>query len=181
MVGMRRAWLLATLCLAWACARPSTPEEVVRAYFASLGRDPLRCGSLVTGSFQRSNGFHFAIAATGVDAGQGAASTRAEAEALWLATQTKTGFEARAARLAIAPLAATRSADAATVSVRVDAPGAPSFVQRFDLARGADGRWRIDRIVQEGVEPGNLADAFVAAPSEALRQRLAQSLGVHAD
>lgn len=100
---------------------------------------------------------------------------------MWLATQIKPGFRERAGRLAPMVFAERVDERSAELTVRVSPPQAPAFVQRFSLSRDAGGRWWIDRIEQEGVERRNLADAFVAAPSEALRRRLAEALGVPAD
>jgi len=184
--------------LAGACARPATPERVVRLYFESLGRDPIRSGALVSESFHTRHGLRYSTSAQSADWDRRARSarqdahaetrqsgpaarSRSEAEALWLATQIKETFAERAALLSISPLSAHENGDAAEVAVRVASPESPPFVQRFFLSRGGDGRWRIDHIEQEGVDERSLADAFVAAPSEALRRRLAAALGVPAD
>ncbi len=194
--GMRH--LAAVLLLAVSCARERTPDDVVRLYFASIGRDPVRSGALVTEGFQMRHGMRYSTSAQAADwdrrvrsaqpgmrmqerqAGP-AARSRSEAEAMWLATQIKEGFTDRAARLSISPLAQTLNDDTAEVAVRIASPESPPFVQRFFLSSGTDGRWRIDRIEQEGVGERSLADAFVAAPSEALRRRLAAALGVPAE
>jgi hypothetical protein len=193
---MLAALLLALL--AGACARESTPEQVVRLYFESLGRDPLRAGALVSEQFHARHGLRHATTAQ-VAAwsrrlrGEALAATseprpsdpairsRAEAELVWLATQIKEGFSERAALLSTSLLSAHQDGDSAEVAVRVTSPESSPFVQRFFLSRGEGGRWRIDRIEQEGVGERSLADAFVAAPSEALRRRLAAALGVPAD
>jgi hypothetical protein len=102
-----------------------------------------------------------------------------DAEIAWLATQTKPAFRELAAALRAMPLEERIAGDQAEVTVRVLAPRTPSFVQRFTLSRdSATACWQIDRIDQEAVDEQNLAVAFVAAPSEALRRRLAAALAV---
>jgi len=184
--------------LAGACVRQQTPEHVVALYFESLGHDPLRAGALLSEQFHTRHGLRHAtsaqvaawnrrlrgespVATSETRASAPAARSRAEAELIWLATQIKEGFSERAAQLSVSPLSAHQDATSAEVTVRVSAPGMPSFVQRFWLSRGGDARWRIDRIEQEGVDERSLPDSFVAAPSEALRRRLAAALGVPAD
>lgn len=198
MSGAARRRLVLAALLVGACAQPATPERVVDLYFESLGRDPLRAGAVVSADFQSRHGLHHATTAEfaalskrrreGRPGAEGAAareepaaSTRAEAELIWLAVQIKEGFADRAARLSISPLSVRENGDTAEVAVRIASPESPPFVQRFFLSRGTDGRWRIDRIEQEGIGERSLADAFVAAPSEALRRRLAAALGVPAD
>ena len=199
-LGLRpaAAVLLLLALLAGACVRQRTPEQAVALYFESLGRDPLRAGSLLSEQFHTRHGLRHATdaqiaawsrllrgkspaATSEVRASAPAAPSRAEAELIWLATQIKEGFSERAAGLSVSPLSAHEDATSAEVAVRVAAPGVPPFVQRFWLSRGGDARWRIDRIEQEGVDEHSLPDAFVAAPSEMLRQRLAAALGVPAD
>jgi len=192
------AVLLLLALLTAACVRQRTPEQVVALYFESLGRDPLRAGSLLSEQFHTRHGLRHAtsaqlaawsrrlrgeapLATSEVRVSAPAAPSRAEAELIWLATQIKEGFSERAAQLSVSPLSAHQDATSAEVMVRIAAPGVPPFVQRFWLSRGGDARWRIDRIEQEGVDERSLPDAFVAAPSEALRQRLAAALGVPAD
>ena len=187
---------LVLAALAAGCARERTPDEVVRLYFASLGRDPIRGASLVTEPFQLRHGLRHATTAQAADWARrvrggapaatappsaSAARSRAEGELMWLATQIKEGYAEQAARLVVTPLASREEGGEAEIAVRVASPGAPGFVQRFFLARGPEASWRIDRIDQEGVTDASLADAFVAAPSEAMRRRLAAALGVPAD
>jgi len=192
------AVLLLLALLAGACVRPATPERVVSVYFKSLGSDPIRSGALLSASFHTRHGLRYSTSAQfadwdrrvrsgGPDARMEtrqsgpAARSRSEAEAMWLATQMKQGFAERAALLSISPLSVHENGDTAEVAVRVSSPESPPFVQRFWLSRGGDARWRIDRIEQEEVDERSLPDAFVAAPSEALRRRLAAALGVPAD
>lgn len=180
------------------CARERAPDDVVRLYFASIGRDPIRAASLLTESFQLRHGLRHATSVQVADwkrrvhAGEHASSvsqraagsvarTRSEAEALWFATQIKDGYAQQAARLSVTPISTHTQDATAEVAVRISSPGVPSFVQRFFLARGPDARWRIDRIEQEGVTDASVADAFVAAPTDAMRRRLAAVLGVPAD
>ncbi len=174
MVGVRAAAALVALALL-ACGVAPEPERVVALYFETLGRDPLRAGSLVSGELQAAHGLRH-VGSTRAVEGRG----RADSELVWLATQAKPVFAERAAKLSVSPLSVREAGGVAEVSVQVSSPGAPPFVQRFHLSRDVEGRWRIDRIDQDGVDGGNLADAFVAAPTEALRQRLAAALGVPA-
>lgn len=196
---LARACALVVLVLAPftnGCSHERTPGEVVQRYFASLGRDPIRAASLVTGSFQIRHGLRHATgaqvrswtrrlrdgtsASPAAPSGQ-AARTRAEGEILWLATQIKEGYAERAARLIVTPLSSREGSAEAEIAVRIASPGAPAFVQRFFLVRASNGGWQIDRIDQEGVMDASLADAFVASPTDATRRRLAAVLGVPAD
>lgn len=171
---MRAVIVVAALALA-ACGGAPPPDRVVSRYFETLGRDPLRAGSLVSGELQAAHGLRHVGSTRPVD-GRG----RADSELVWLATQAKPVFAERAAMLSVSTSSVQEEGDVAEISVRVASPGAPPFVQRFFLSRDGTGRWRIDRIEQEGVTEANLADAFVAAPTEVLRQRLAAALGVSA-
>jgi len=179
------------------CRAPATPTQTVVAYFRTLGRDPIRSADLLSDAFQMRHGLHMGTSAemrdwerrfrspgAPVEAREQGDSPRSlhHAEIAWLATQTKPAFRELAAALRAIPLEERIAGDQAVVTVRVLAPRAPSFVQRFVLSRdSAIARWQIDRIDQEEVEAQNLAVAFVAAPSEDLRRRLAAALGVPVD
>jgi len=193
-----RALLVLGLSLLGACGRERSAEDTVRLYFASLGRDPIRAASLTSGLYQAEHGLRFSTSASvaawgrrvrrGESSPAGAATPEAgrgavdsEALVMWLATQAKDGFAERAESLSIEVLEARESRDTAEIVMRVRPPRAPAFRQHFSLSHDSAGRFVIDRIVQEGVEADSLPDAFVAAPSEERRRRLAAALGVPSD
>jgi len=195
-VDVRLAPALALL-LFCGCGTPSTPTETVIAYFRTIGRDPIRSADLLSDAFQARHGLHVATSAemrgweqrlrgssgASVEApGQGdTPRSLHHAEIAWLGTQMKPVFRELAAALRATPLEEQIEGDRAEVAVRVLAPQTPSFVQRFTLSRdSATARWRIDRIDQAEVDERNLPAAFVAAPSEELRRRLAAALAVPA-
>ena len=176
MIGRCLALGLA-LCAA-ACARPASPAEVVAAYFAALGRDPIRTLPLLTPAFHEQHALH---AVTSAEARGGGRGEPPDAGALavdrfelgWLAVQSREGFRALRDRLGVTPIGDEATGDRAHVSVRIEAGAAPAFEQRFALVRQAPGApWRIDSIEQSGVAPGAELAAFVAHPTEAERVRL---------
>jgi len=179
MVGVigRSLALGLALCAA-GCARPASPTEVVAAYFAALGRDPIRTLPLLTPAFHEQHGLH-AVTSAEARAGGSGEAPRAGALAVdrfelgWLAVQSREGFRALRGLLAVTPVRDEITGDRAGVTVLVQAGAGPAFEQRFALAREAPGAsWRIDSIEQSGVAPGAELAAFVAHPTEAERQRL---------
>jgi len=185
------------LLLLCGCRAPATPTQTVVAYFSTLGRDPIRSADLLSDAFQMRHGLHMGTSAELRDWERRSRSPEApmeprkqedsarslhHAEIAWLATQTKPAFRELAAALHPVPLEERIAGEQALVTVRVLAPKTPSFVQRFTLSRhAATACWQIDRIDQEEVDEQNLAVAFVAAPSEDLRRRLAAALSLPVD
>ncbi len=194
---MRSAPALALL-LFCGCGAPCTPTETVVAYFRTLGRDPIRSADLLSDTFQAQHGLRVVTSAEmrswerRIRSGSGQAVEASEqgdiprslhhAELAWLATQTKRAFRELAAALHPTPLEERINGDQAVVTVRVFAPQATPFMQRFTLSReSTTAPWRIDRIDQGDVDRRSLPAAFVAAPSEELRRRLAAALAVPAE
>jgi hypothetical protein len=168
------------LLIATACGAPAAPpSDVVRTYFRSLGRDPMRTLPLVTDAFHRRHALRVVTSAEAQAAADRAPDTAPNALALdrhqlgWLAIQSRPEL----ARLLAAETTrigdAHESGDTASVDVEVAPRDAPAFAQRFALVRGAGGAWRIDAIEQSGVVPANAASAFAAYPNEAARRALA--------
>jgi hypothetical protein len=155
-------------------AAAGTPEAVVEAYFRALGRDPLRTLPLLTEAAHRRHGLRLADTAAAEEP-VGDTATVERHQVAWLSLQKRASFRALATRLAVTPGGPTvQEGDRVWVSVGVEAPAAPSLVQRFALVRRDPGApWRIDQVTQEGVVPANGAAAFAAWPHEALRARLA--------
>lgn len=158
----------AFVLLAACGAPPSTPSDVVAAYFADLGRDPIRMLPLTTDAYHSAHGLW--IVASGeprVDRNQVA----------WLAIQNRADFEQLARGLVATPRDASEQGDVASVAVRVAPAKGPAFVQRFQLVRaGPTAAWRIDAVEQSGVDRGNAMAAFVAHPTEIARRALEQAL-----
>lgn len=157
-----------------AVAAPGSPAAVVDAYFRALGRDPLRTLPLLTDDAHRRHGL--LLADTAERAAPPAGVPVSRHQVAWLALEKRESYRVRADLLAVEPVAASQDGGRASVTVRVSAPGEPPFEQRFALQRqDAGSPWRIDDVTQEGVGDGNGSSAFVAWPSEALRERLAHA------
>jgi hypothetical protein len=173
---MRRAFV-AVIALALGCAAShETPASVAQAYFDALESDPLRTLPLLTDEFHRRHGLRVATAA---DAQRGAAVDPATPLALdrhqlgWLAILSRSGLAQRVSELATQIGDTRESGNRSTVAVRVDPRDGPGFEQRFELARGDDGIWRIDAIEQIGVARASATAAFAAYPNESARRALA--------
>lgn len=181
----RRAAILACVALALACGgAPSEPGAVADAYFRALGRDPMRTLPLLAAAFHASHGLHVVTAGEAAALRSGAtAPEAAPGEAAldrfqlgWLGVQARPGYREAAAALRVEPTPARVAGNRAEVAVRVRSAEGPPFEQRFTLARGADGAWRIEAIAQSGVVAANEMAAFVASPSERARRALEQRL-----
>jgi hypothetical protein len=185
MVAVKRRVLGVLAIVAIACApAPGTPREIVDAYFASMGRDPLRTLPLVTPAFHAQHGVGVVTNAEAVRAYREGDTTPVPAgpvaidhlELGWLMIQVRPAFARRLAALERTLLAEETSSDTARVAVRL-APreGAP-FEQEFTLVRNATGTWQIDAIAQRGVDATNGFEAFIAHPTDAARRRLEAAL-----
>jgi len=181
-----RALLAAFALLVFAAcgAAPRTPIEVVGAYFADLGHDPIRSLALTTEGFHGAHGLSLVTKAEAHAWPAGAPSdapTTPErvdrSQVAWLVIQNRAGFESIARGLVTTPGEVSEQGDVAAVAVTVaPAKGVP-FVQRFQLVRaGPAAEWRIDSVEQSGVERGNAMAAFVAHPTESARRALERSL-----
>lgn len=166
---MRGCLVLAALA-ALACSSPDTPSDVVVRYFETLGRDPMRTLPITTAEFHRRHGLM--LASTAPNPGS------VDREQLaWLAVQRQPEFTQLVASLTTSILRVEEHDGAADVVVRVETPGEPAFEQRFDLARDARSRWRIEAVAQTGVSDGALPAAFAAYPSRVTQQRLGAGSG----
>ena len=185
-----RAGLLALLLatLPWACGREATPEAVVAQYFARLGRDPLGTLPLLSDAFHGAHGLRVttrqrarALRAGAGDEGLPGApqpiDTPGEisrARLGWVAIQKREPVRGMAEQLRVETLSVRQEGDTAEVSVRVEAPALPAFVQRFRLSRTDGGSaWRIDAVSQEEVAPPSRRAAMAAWPS---RERMLEIL-----
>ena len=185
----RRALVLALVALA-ACSdpAPTTPAEVVDAYFRHVGRDPIRTLPLLSPAFHAQHGLHVVTTAEArarqrrvllpdVPASPDAAAARVplapdRLQLGWLALQRRPTFAARFESLRVEPIGEEVGAGVARVAVRVVPRGAPAFEQIFALSRGDDRAWRIDGVAQRGLVDANRLDAYVAHPTEAARRAL---------
>ncbi len=184
----KAALLLVGLALVLACPRePPSAEATVRAYFATLARDPVRNLSLTSPRFQHAHGLRFVTTAEAQRRLRGERPQEIEraeptstdgARVAWLMTQMKPEFLRLARGLALETVSVEESQDRALVGVRVSSPGAPAFRQRFRLSRAAPAdAWRIDGIEQEGLVRANLRAAAVAYPRAAIEERLRRGAG----
>lgn len=173
----------------------TAPARAVADYFASLGRDPMRTLPLTSPTFHQRHELRVVTTAearewleqqrqTGPRSGAvleqpTAAPSRADfsldrARLGWLTIQQREQFRATAARLGVGEWEegpADSAHGSRWVRVRVQAPGGEAFEQVFELSSDG-GRWRIDAVEQTGLTEHNALAAFVAAPSEAARERL---------
>ncbi len=195
---MKRLLAVSAL-LCSACAQPEAdPARVVTTYLRSLGGDPLRAIACVTATFPERTGLRLATSAEVLRwrerVREGAAAPAApappatppspeEAQVSWLSVQVKPAFREALGRLRWQVSGERRDDDRhATVTATIEPEAAPPFQQVFQLTRqDGSGPWRIDRVEQIGVGEANLAEAFVTNPTEELRRRLAERLGVPAD
>jgi hypothetical protein len=163
-VVKRRALLLAALA-AFACTAPDTPTDAIVTYFRALGRDPIRTLPITTEAFHRAHGLMLASTTARPESAD-------REQVAWLAVQRQPEFAELAASLVASIVRADERGDAASVVVRVEAPGKPPFEQRFDLIRDAQAGWRIDAVTQTGVSDAALSAAFAAHPSSATQRRI---------
>lgn len=150
-----------------ALAPAGTPEAAVDVYLRSLGRDPLRTLPLLTDAAHRQHGLGLTASGAGNDVRRVSMDERRLA---WLAAQTGGPVLALAGRLRSEPVAVALEGDRAEVAMRISAPPAPAFEQRFYLQRAdAAAPWTIDQVLQTGVVAANDKVATAAWPSQAPR------------
>jgi hypothetical protein len=180
-VDLRRARgaALALVALAACGAPPRDPAAVVSAYFAALGRDPMRSLPITTDAFHRAHGLGL-VTTSQARAWRGGAEVHSvehervdRAQVAWLSIQGRGEFGRIARALSIHVGDVREAGDAAEVAVTVTPAQGRPFQQTFHLAR-ADARapWRIDAIEQSGVVPESAGAAFVAYPNEAARRAI---------
>lgn len=168
MVVVTRKHLALALLAALACASHDAPTDVITVYFRALGRDPMRTLPITTAAFHRGHGL-----LPGSTVPNPASADREQLA--WLAVQRQPEFAQLAASLETLVLHVDDRGDAASVVVRIEAPGLPPFEQRFDLLRDAQTQWRIDAVTQSGVSDAALPAAFAAHPSHVTQLRLAHA------
>ncbi len=178
---------IALLALVACGAQPRTPDAVVSAYFATLGRDPIRSLPLTTEAFHRAHGLSI-VTTSEARAWRGGAELAAKpsdphgiaaperidrAQVAWLAIQNRADFARVASGLVATQKDVQESDEVATVTVAVTHAQAAPFLQIFRLLRESpDSSWRIDAIDQSGVGPDNDVAAFVAHPTEQARRAI---------
>jgi hypothetical protein len=181
---MRALLAVFALVLATCSVAPRTPSDVVAAYFADLGHDPIRTLSLTTEAFHRAHGLSVVTTAAAQAWQAGAASEPVltpervdRSQVAWLAIQTRVEFERIARSLITTPGEVSEQGDLASVAVTIAPAKGPPFVQRFQLMReDPAAEWHIDAVEQSGVERGNAFAAFVAHPTESARRALEQTV-----
>jgi len=175
--------------LALACGgAPDSPRGVVDAYFASLGRDPLRTLPLLSPAFHRQHDLHVVTTAEALRATSRRGTVGANPDPLppqlapdrlqlaWLMLQVRPGFASELEAFAIEPRGEQTEGATVRVTVRVTPARGQAFDQIFSLTRDNAGAWRIEGVEQRGVDPSNAIAAYVAHPTEAARKHLESSL-----
>jgi len=156
--------------LALACgAMPGEPADVVRLYFETLGRDPIRNADLGSAAFHASHGLHLRRRAPPVP---GAPPTPDPnplqfAQMNWIDTERLAWYRRYIPLLHFEITRMSREGREATVTARVAIEGRPPFTQHFWLSQPEGGPWRIDHIEQEGVESTARIASFFTYPNAA--------------
>jgi hypothetical protein len=171
---------VALLVLVACGTQPRTPGDVVAAYFATLGRDPIRSLALTTEAFHHAHGLSTVTTSEARDWRGGAEFTPTaeperidRAQVAWLAIQGRDDFARIASGLVATPVNSEVEGDTATMVVSIEPAHAPPFRQTFRLTReGSESPWRIVGIEQSGVEVASETAAFVAYPAESTRRAI---------
>lgn len=170
--------LAAVALVSFACgAIPDEPENVVRLYFMTLGRDPIRNADLGSAVFHASHGLRSPHPAPLLRPGQlvlrpedllrGPSSLLELQQMSWMYAQHPPWYQRYVPLLHFEITDLKQGESEARVSAKVSIEGKPPFTQHFALSRPDGGSWRIDRIEQEGVDAIASTAAFFTWPREA--------------
>ncbi len=150
-------------------AIPEESEDVVRLYFSTLGRDPIRNADLGSAALHESHHLrspHPAPVQRPHDLLRAPTSLLELQQMSWMNAQMAPWYQRYIPLLHFEITDRQQSENDAHVSARVSIEGRPPFTQHFTLSRPAGGSWRIDRIEQEGVEAAAKTASFFTWPRE---------------